>query len=230
MNLPILSSHRFLLLAKSLVLLLAFTIFAMGQVNTSSREEWDRYQTIAQRILKDNPFRMKMTVETRPTEKDEWTFYSYQEIEEIRPDRSHTRVRAGYYEAVIWIGATSYSKRPNAGWIVRTPDAQASTIATVATVRDLSKPVFEFSNLGVRYLDGEQMTVLQMVRKVERLNLRNGTVDDFPSTTRYWFDKLGRYRRFENIHFTSSVPGPRFIRTRRDYEYDPNIKIEAPIN
>ena len=213
------------LIAAVVVGFLTFSLsgFALSQDNTPSPAELGRKVIQANRMLDSTPYREKMTVEKAKTLDEEWRPYSYQETEEIRPDKRHNKQHTGNRFESVTIGQTIYSRQGEGLWSVRT---KLDPVLPIATVVDISKPDVQISKPTIEP-SSEKVAVFESTTKVSKMLLSNGSVGEWTDTTKYWFDQKGRLLKIESVAYVPPQKG--FIRTTRIFEYDPNIKIEAPI-
>src|SRR5687767_2439648 len=87
-----------------------------GQEGPIGQAEWIKAHAAARKALEQNPHRLKLIIDIRQSEADDWSPYSYQEMEFIHPDRKRLRQFTGLKLEIIYIGKISYTKRPDGGW------------------------------------------------------------------------------------------------------------------
>ncbi|MFT3745653.1 MAG: hypothetical protein QM785_15365 [Pyrinomonadaceae bacterium] len=225
-NAPIMKNRLFPKVLLSLSLGLLFSSFAVAQESqVVTPLELGKLLRKAYQLLDESPFRVKMTVEKAKNLEDGWTPYSYQETEEIRPDKIHGKQYTGFLFEMIKIGKTTYLRRGEGEWSVKT---ELDPVAPLATVIDVSRP--EIKTVRPAAETGEttekSVTVYESSSKGNKMLLSNGSVDEWKNTTKYWFDSQGRFLKIESV--TYAGPQKEFIRDTKVYEYDKGITIEAP--
>jgi hypothetical protein len=198
-------------LIAAIVLLGITCIYAQSSVPLKDGKQWAKF-------LSETPHRMKMIVEMRDTQDSNWELYSSQ-TKEVAGDRWHLIQHTGLKFEIIGIDGRTYQKLPEGSWQV----GNARDGYTGATVRSISKPMIQFSEIQNK--DGSKVvdTRTQWTQQV----IRTGEVVDMDRKTREWFDEAGRLVRVETEHF--NFERKKFQKNTEVYEYDPNIRIEAPI-
>jgi len=192
-----------------------------GQDAESDRATIEAAMKRSREITKDASYRTVTKVETgtSPTTK-EWEPYSSWRIENVYPDRTHFKYTSGRTGEWIGIGRVRYTRQQNEKdeWVqgeapppiwVNNPSAQIG----------LNGPVFKFYN-AVGLASDAAVTVLRVVKEPDGTSPQKATV-----FWTFWFDKDGILFKHDSIGYN----GRNWVRNTQMYEYDPTIKIEAPI-
>jgi hypothetical protein len=198
--------------------------FASAQETSASPEELSKVITRAEELLPLTPFRVKLTVEKAKTLEEGWTFYSYQETEEIKPGKYRNKQYTGNLTETIIVDKIIYSRRGEGQWSVKSANEPSISQATVKDVSKLELKVYKLTNETTA---GKFITKFESNSKVDKMTVSTGSVDEWTSKINYWFDSEGRFLKIESISYVP--PQKEFIRHVRVYEYDSNTKIEAPI-
>lgn len=172
----------------------------------------------AQAILAETPHRVTMTVEMRDSEESAWELYSSQAKEKVGRDRWHLVQHTGLKRELIGIGDQTYQKMPDGSWQLQ-PPAKAYT---GPTVRNVGEPVIESAvdeKKGGTTIETNGQGKIQIIR--------TGEIVNGDRKLREWYDESGRLTRVETEHF--NFERKKLQRVTEVYEYDPTIKIEAPI-
>lgn len=191
-----------------------------GMYAQSSSMATEEKRRNARKTLSETPHRVKMTVEMRETADSKWELYSSQTKEVAGRDRWHLTQHTGLKLELIAIGDRTYQKMPDGSWQLRSNEGGY----TGPTVRSVSKPVVE-SNVVAEKTDGGKVVETRSESKLQVI--RTGEVVNMDHTTREGFDQEGRLISVETEHF--NFERKKFQRVTELYEYDPNIRIEAPI-
>ena len=201
------------LLSISLVLM-GVTVAHSQTSEPASRERAMQLRFESQKILRESPHRVQLTVEMRPTEESQWELYSSQTMEVVGSTR-HTVQHTGLKLEFIHVGRVTYKKEPGGPWQF------LGDTYTGATVRTLEK---KEENSLAQKADGSKVLETKSQEVTERLH--QGEVVNQDRKVREWFDDEGRLTRRELEHF--NFGRKKFQRVTEIYEYDPNIKIEVP--
>ena len=210
----------------SIVSIALVSVFVCSAQQTISQEKWQRYHQIAQEVCRSVPYRTKITIENKMSSDETWHPYSESQMEFMAaPYRSHF---VGKYLETIQIGSIVYTKQSDGSWLKKDLKKEPATKGTVQLVERISNT---FTQLEKKYtfmqIAGENSHVLfQADSRYKMKYLSDGIVFEHHDVDRVWFDDLGRYVKTEKITYE-----PRrqvFIRRLETYEYDSNIKIEAP--
>ena len=172
-------------------------------------------------LTKDVSYRNNVTVEMGSTSTTtEWQPYSSRVAAFSFPDRAHIIRTSRINGEFIQIGKVTYQTYQNGTW-VRSEVQKDPSITNPAAGIGVGGPNFEFSKATPDSPDG-QATVFRIVKNPEP-----GTKDFDKQvlTWTYWFDDKGILYKHESIGYN----GTNWVRTTEVYEYDPTIKIEAPI-
>ena len=168
-------------------------------------------------------------------------FYSGREIktltEHVTPGRSRTVVERKErgkrtVTETIWIDKSRYIRVNDGTWTVTqlsTPsgDGSGSGSASVTTgnFREPPKIEQEFEYIGRKDLNGRAADVYEKV--IRRTQVMLDTKIVTVETSTYWFDDRGMLlKQTQEGEITGKG---RTFKTSTEYEYDPTIKIEAPI-
>jgi hypothetical protein len=200
------------------VSILIFTVTACYS-QESAKPDPAEMRTHAYNVLRETPHRITLIVEMRDTAESEWQLYSSQAKEVVGRDRWHLVQHTGLKRELIGIGDRTYQKMPGGTWQLLPP----KNSYTGATVRQLGKQVNE-PTIDQKKDGG---TVVETSGRSKMQILRTGEVVDMEGKNREWFDDTGRLTRTESEHF--NYERKKLQRMTEIYEYDPTIKIEAPI-
>lgn len=168
-------------------------------------------------LTRDVSFRTSIRISTgdSPTGSD-WMPYSSMFVQSVYPDRAHLSYRTPTRRAFIRIGQVLYSREdPDSEWVrseskdwVSIPNNPAAALGIPSSS--------QFSTLVG---DDGSITVRVITKRV---------VDADEKQTKTSFFVFGS-NGILSEHLSIGYNGWSFVRRIEDYEYDPNIKIEAPI-
>ena len=171
---------------------------------------------------KATPFRTRTKVEMglTPTTQD-WEPYSSGVIETILPDMSHFTFTSGRTGEYVRIGDTSFIRDEKGGWRSHVTKSAWWSISNPAAALGLNGRSFEFYTES----SGSNRNV-KVYRVVKTQDTGAEDLEKRKITWIFSFDKTGVL--FE--HESTGYNGRNWVRTTESFEYDPNIKIEAPIS
>lgn len=202
---------------------MCFSGLANAQGIPVSSAELSKVVARAEELLSKTPFRVKMTADKAKKFEDGWTFYSYQETEEIRPGIYRNKQHTGNRTETIIIDSTVYSRRGEGPWMVKAPPQRDTT----PHFEDVSKLDLKIYKSGNETILGNVASKYEINSKVDKMNLSTRSVDQWTSKIIYWFDADGRFLKIESTSY--QPPQNEFVRQVRIYEYDSGIKIDAPM-
>lgn len=206
----------------SISLVLFSVCFAYPQGEPTPAATAAQLRAHAQKILRETPCRVSSTIEMRDAEESPWSLYSSQTREQIGRDKWHLiqLTGPGYHRELIGIGDQTYEKISDGTWRLQGP----VKAYTGPTIRSVGTPVVENSvnekKDGGRTIETDGKATIQIIRTGEIVNNDRKMLE--------WYDESGRLTRVEIFHF--NFERKKFQRNIEVYEYDPTIKIEAPIN
>lgn len=215
----------------SITFLLVSLVFCHGvsaQERTMTEDEFFAYKNKAFQAWGKTPYREKRIIETKEITQSEWMPFTVEEYEYIRPDRMSSRVinvALGETEPsteLITIAGKSFIRYKGRNWQAYKMPAMSDTSA--ATGEQPEKPIAEYKYLGATILKGQRSTLIQKTHS--RKEIRNGKELLVNHVEKNWLDDAGRFLQQE---FLTTKPPERSLLQTIVYEYDPNIKIEAPI-
>ena len=204
---------------KTVLLALMVVLSVYGTYAQSPAVATDDAKRNARKLLSETPHRVKMTIEMRETPDSNWELYSSQTREVAGRDRWHLIQHTGLKLEIIRIGDRTYQKSPDGSW----QSGGAGSGYTGPTVRTISKP--EIESVVNERKDGSK--VVETTSRSKLQVIRTGEPVAMDHKTKEWFDETGRLIRVETEHF--NFERKKFQRVIEVYEYDPNIRIEAPI-
>ena len=173
----------------------------------------------AYKFRAETPHRVTMTVEMRDTPESQWEAYSSQVKEVAGKDRWHLVQHTGLKLELIGIGDRTYQKVHDGTWRLRdSANSYTGPTVTQVSMPTVSSKVIEQKDAS-KVVETRSQTTLQVNR--------TGEVVDMDRKTKEWFDESGRLVRVETEHF--NFERKKFQRVTEVYEYDPTIRIEAPI-
>ena len=171
---------------------------------------------------KNGPFRTTTTVETgsSPTTPI-WQAYSSWVIEVVPPDRSFLAYTSGRKGEFIRIGTERYTREDRKSEWVPDETGMRHSFPNPGSTIGINGPEFEYYNISST-VSAPDSTVYRVVKNPPpgTENFKNKIV-----TWTYWFNKEGIIYKHDAIGYN----GFNWVRTTSVYEYDPDIKIEAPI-
>jgi hypothetical protein len=203
-------------------------IIAYGQSATISRAELLTYMGASEKATKGIPYRVDTTVEMSERQNGPWSPYSSWFELRIAPDRWHITylsgpsLLAGIPSEYIRVGRTKFAKDRTRGWA----QEQAEVVGVVvnpASTPGFNGPVVRYELLDVvdEFIDPNMKAVRVVSGKTADLDIS----DKETLTYVYVFDDHGILKKTESYSYN----GTKWIRRRESIEYDPTIKIEAPI-
>ncbi len=215
--------RRGLISAILFVLTVSFSaVHFRAQTKTPTAESMRLREQKALEVLRTTPHRIRLTIETRNTETEEWRPYSCF-ILEYSSNRSYERRCAEPLREKIRIGKNWYSKMADGTWHL---DKKVVTRGTV------------------KYLPGTELNIEKLERNnapdggsvgfgieshSRTLNLVDGLAYEHNGTGSVWFDDQGRFVMREAITFIHNPSPGRFSRRVEVYEYDESIRIEMSV-
>ena len=210
----------------------AFLFLAVGFLGVSAQQssrsavELAELRRSAQKILSEVPHRIKITIEMRESQDSDWEQYSYQVREVVPPDSSYLIQHTGLRLEVIKIGHSTYQRSHGGQWTSVAVGSQSGyTGATITELRPRTEQVSEIDPPTASQAASKAF----QTRFASTIQLnRNGRVLDLEGTRMETFDGSGRFSRIEYLHF--NFERKKFQRNIEEFEYDPTIKIEPPVN
>lgn|GEM_PF-5138533 len=173
-------------------------------------------------LTKDSPFRNITVVETgdTATTKD-WKPYSSWVEGIIAPERLHFKYTSRGNGEFIQIEKTRYSIDPQGRWTRTVEERKLDRVNPASPRLGFANNSTTFYNISSE-LPEKNLTAFRLVSKREP-ELQDPEKSIFIYT--FWFDERGVLCKQDSIAYN----GRNWVRTTQNYEYDLNIKIEAPI-
>lgn len=202
--------------------------FAQEKVVTE--EELTALKNNAYGKLKDKIYRVTMISKSYKNASDLSPNYFINEVSEYVPPDRVRRLRetkneqgASRTEAIL-IGQKTYVKLKNEDWKELPPLEDKSFGGIKADVSDRQKTV-EVKYKGQTTIKNQSADLyeIRVTRKYDSPTFRSITVD----IERYWLNKDGMFLKRESESKRDSEKA--ILHIIWEYEYDPSIKIEAPI-
>ena len=205
-----------------------------SQKKSTNEQEFTTLRNSASEKLKNRNYRIIMTSESYKNVNDFSPYYFISEITEyISPDLFHhiferKTEQNTSREETITIGQRKYSRQNNEDWkelpTIENNNGGSGTGSGLKGIALNSEKNVEYKYKGRETVKNQKADLYEVstTRKYNSPNFRATTV----MTEKFWFDKDGMFLKTE-IEFRNNNKVT--SHTVRDYEYDPNIKIEAPI-
>lgn len=215
-------------LPKFLWIIISF-LFSCGPVFTQSRSIDEasynkKMRDSGEYRLRSN-YRVRQVTDVCADAKNcNWKPFNSSVHEYQLPDKrrvSFTDTGRGYTEPsliTIFIGGVTYAKRQGTGWQVETPAEWNGITPKVETLS------VEYSDLGSR-VDG-MLTMLIFAKITRSRYTVNADVYEQSQTITNWIDPNGNLKKQE---FLSTRIGKDSTRITMNFEVDPTIRIEVPI-
>jgi hypothetical protein len=173
-------------------------------------------------LTKDSPIRNITTVETGDTSTTkDWKPYSSWIEELILPDRQHFKYTLRGSGEFIQIEKTKYHTDPQGHWTSTFEEGGPSLLNPASPRFGFADDSTVFSNISSEVPE-KDVTVFRLMYKRKPV-LEDPEKSIFVKT--FWFDERGVLFKEDVIGYN----GRNWVRTTQNYEYDPNIRIEAPI-
>lgn len=206
---------------------LSILIFLFGASWTAAQEreisitDFQTYLKNSIALTKTGSFRRTVTVESGDSPKGGWEPYSSWVSEYIFPDRSHDKYTSGRQGESIWIGNSFYSKSSDGSW-------STSRKQTGPAVSSPSSPRGFGDRLVKLYITPSNAPAEGASVVIREISKPKDATADFNERLFYfsrWFFEDGILIKYENIGFN----GRNWVRFLEVYDYDPYIRIEAPL-
>lgn len=197
-----------------LALAIVGNLTASAQSGKIDRDEFWNYLRRSQQVTGEISFRETVTVETGDSPDGPWQPYSSWISDGVFPDRTRILYTSRSSREYISIGKVSYSREDvSSPWIKR--DKDPTIVGNVAGMFGFTEPVI---TVDVR----DSSTVVKVVSK----NKWFGEKGKDTQVNIYSFNAKGALVRSESVAFS----GRNWLRRIENYQYDPDIRIEPPIN
>ena len=215
------------------LLILIFSLFSSvsAQEKKISEQEFVALRKNASEKIKDKSYRVKMTSESSTIVTDPAPSWFTTSIIELTSDGYHNVYETKSADKVtrneeIKVGNRKYTRLNNDAWkevtTVTSQNGSGSGIVTVTLAK--SEKNVEWKYKGKKSLNG-QNTDLYEVKTTTKFKLKDKDITSI-FTERFWLSQDGLILKTES---ESERNKKVFSHTVYEYEYDPNIKIEAPI-
>lgn len=207
------------------VVIAIFTIGTSGVVaqdGDAARMQFFALVKQSYALTKDVPFRNVTIVETgdTATTKD-WRPYSSWIEELIVPGRLHLKYTSRGVGEFIQVDKSKYILDSQGHWTSTNEERGLDRVNPASPRLGFADDSTVFYNISPEIPD-KNVTAFRLLYK------RKPALDD-PETSifikTFWFDPSGVLYKEDVIGYN----GKNWVRTTQNYEYDPNIKIEAPI-
>jgi hypothetical protein len=214
---------------KSLVRLpkLTFLIFlfcvpwAVAQEKEITAEEFQAFLKKSIAVTKTSPYRKTVTVETGDSPRGSWKPYSSWVSEYVFPDRSHDRYASGSQGESIWIGNIFYRRSTDESWSASRKPTGLS-VSSPSSLRGFGDRLVKFH---ITSTNAPEENPAVIIREISKRKNAAADADERLIYFSSWFFENGVLNKYENIGFN----GRDWVRTTEIYEYDRNIRIEAPL-
>ena len=213
------------------IFLLIFACFAFGfgQVKTISENEFKAIYDKWSLLSKNETYRIKMTSESKlngsPSNHNQQSINEYAPPDKkrfvsiLKTPRLNTKIET------IHIGEKKYTRKDDGEWREVTTKANAPS----KNDRIIFVESNEYKYLGREIINGQKAEVYERITK-HRINNEKTSSESYSTIkTKYWFDKNGLLLKMMNEMELISGIMTSVSTNIYDYEYDPKIKIEAPI-
>lgn len=203
--------------------LTAQTIAPSAQRKAITKKDFQKVDEMAKQLLAATPYRVTYTSEVF-SENEAQPFFVTKTIEEyVPPDRRH-QLREDTNRGTVWkgevivIGSRKFRKKDDGRW-EETSWEEYVFFKVVKT---------QYFSYGTVQLDGKQAEVFAVIERIKDRAFKDGRNKDvfFTLTTTNWYDTEGRLLK---VLGEINNPAKESSWTKL-YDYDPTIKIEAPIN
>lgn len=213
-----LTCFRSIFLALALTTVGASAVIAQDRGIT--REQFQGYLSISREATGESPFRNRTVIVTSENPTGPWKPYSSWISEVVLPDRSHLAYTSGRVGEFIHIGKRSFSKQADGIWQESENTIRGSMSVPAARVA-FGKPVVIYTE--TRSHAGPELNIVTIIRRPDA----NAQVLGKDTVTyTYSFDRNGVLIEFRSIAHN----GYNWVRRTESFEYDSEIKIDAPIN
>lgn len=193
-----------------------------------SEQEMTTLRKNAAEKLKGKSYRVKMTSESYRNVNDSAPYYFTEDISEFVPPDSYRdvferkTVDGTTRSETIRIGKRKFVRLNNQAW-----KEISETEIGFGSGGGQGKPVesetsVEYTYKGKRFINNQNADLYEILTVREYKDSKSITI----YTEKFWFSREGLYLKTENeFGYNKRVTS----HTVREYEYDPKIKIEAPI-
>lgn len=199
----------------------------LAQEKTITEQEFFDLGNKADQILENSTYRKKITsksfINKNDSEPDsvEITTYEknsdgYRKIVEIKSAGTNARTEE------IKIGDQKFIRKNNEKWRKALPEDRA--IGVIMRGETEGEKSFEYKYLGEVEINKQKADLYEMKGFVKYNSADSERTNHI--LDRFWFDKQGRKLKVERLREINGKITPFVI---FEYEYDPNMKIEAPI-
>jgi hypothetical protein len=212
-----------------LICLIALSFTVVGQAHDLTEQQFNEIKALAEGKLSGRTYRLTETTETFPV-RDGAVESVRVHITEIVPPNERREVddlkspeRTERTER-IWDGKFLYERRDNGAWSKYDGGGSGSSDFTSGRV------TMNYRLIEKTKINNDLVTIYE-VEKHRRANkyTRDGLIEfHYIDKTKYWIGSDGSF--IKAVQESEVVGGKWLVRGTSIYEYDPNIKIEAPIN
>ena len=201
-----------------------------AQERAATEQELNALEKNAYEKLKGKTYRITMVSRHYKNAGDSSPYYFANEVSEyVAPDRKRdvrevTNEKGANRTETISIGQRKYIKQNNESWKeLKSSSDRSFGGFTGKTLNHETKVEVKYRGKTAVKNQNADLYEITKIRSYDDPKFRSTTV----STDRFWFNKDGMFLKREN---ESNVDNVKFIvNIVWEYEYDPNIKIEAPI-
>lgn len=210
-------------------MIFACFVISFGQAKTISEDEFKAIYNKWSLLSKDKTYRIKITSESKlngnPSNYNQESFSEYAPPDKKRFVSILKTPRLSTKIETIHIGEKQYTRKDEGEWREVTAKENAPSIND----RKISVESNEYKYLSGEIINGQKTEVYERITKQKINNEKTSRESHSTIKTKYWFDKNGLLLKMMNE--TELISGIMTSVSTRiyDYEYDPNIKIEAPI-
>jgi hypothetical protein len=203
----------------ALLLMLLGVCCALAQeARVISGGEVTAYFARSEKAVGKLPLRTRTTVEIGETRYGEWKPYSSWVSEVIRPDRSRLTYASGRSGDFIHIGKVSWTLSEEGIWTETALDGFRPDMVSPSSFRGFSEsPLRSFTEMDN---GGNLVVTMQVRKKADALESDIGS-----GTALYYFDSQGVLFRQMSFSHNSF----KWLRRTENYQYDPDMRIEAPV-
>ena len=201
------------------IVLLAVCSSAAQEERAISREKLAAYFRQSENAVGNFPFRDRTVIEFGETRNGPWTPYSSWIMEAVRPDRSRITYTSGRFGEFIHIGKVSFAKELDGTWAEKSTDIIHGSTASPSAAKGFSSNPH---NSYTERIEGDTLVVTVLSKKDPIAD----ATDTKNYTYHYYFDNKGILIR----HIWFGHNGQSWVKRVENYEYDPNIRIEVPVD
>lgn len=208
------------------LLLGGLTVAAAQEEREITAQEFKDLEIRGYQKLKGRTYRMTMLNETFTDRDLSPEIINTMMSETVQPDRRRfvSEIKSPTINSkveTVWLDGKGYKRKNDGPWEETSPGSGVGSASGTPIIRKLTRETYRF--VGKSALNNQTAGLYESIRHHSNSSTGQETI----STTKFWISEDGLL--LKTLSEFETVGNKSLMRMQIVYDYDPNIKIEAPV-